>query len=418
MEDIGLREVSSSENCLSLEPPDGGLYAWLSVVAGFFVIMNTWGLVISFGVFQSYYISTLNRSSSDISWIGSLNVFLLFFSGIASGRLTDAGHFHAVSNLGASLIILGTFMASICTQYWQLMLAQGICIGLGNGCLLTPTMAVIATYFKRRLPLVLGLAACGSVTGGLIYPGMARTLLPSVGFGWTMRSIGFVEAGTLAVAMLCIRTRIPPAKPRVFIDWTAFRESEFSLYTLGAFLSFLGVFVPFFFLTSFAKETLGLSYTKSLDLILVLNGIGFVARVFPGVLAKYIGTLNTFIILVFSSSVCLYTWIAVHSIGGLYAWVTFYSLAIGGVQALFPAAVSSLTSDLSQLGSRMGLIFAAVGIGALIGSPISGVIISSSGSYVGAQAFAGSALLLGGIFISAAREIRRRKLGKELFTKL
>ena len=40
--------------------------------------------------------------------------------------------------------------------------------------------------------------------------------------------------------------------------------------------SFLGVFVPFFYLTSYARSVQGMPYTESLNLLLVLNGIGFV----------------------------------------------------------------------------------------------------------------------------------------------
>lgn len=131
-------------------------------------------------------------------------------------------------------------MTSLCTTYWQLVLAQGICIGIGNGCLLTPMMAVISTYFGRKLPLAMGIAACGSVVGGLVYTGMARTLLPTIGFGWTLRAIAFIQLGTLVLAMLVVRPRrVLPAKggqALPLVDFTAFREPEFGLFVLGSFL--------------------------------------------------------------------------------------------------------------------------------------------------------------------------------------
>lgn len=164
-------------------------------------------------------------------------MFLLFFGGIVSGRLTDAGHFRITVTLGAVLLVLGTFMTSLCTKYWQLILAQGVCVGLGNGLLLTPHLTVISTYFNEKLPLALGIAACGSVTGGLIYPSMARVLLPSIGFGWTMRSIGFIQLATLAIALAVVRPRFRPVpETRLLVDWGAFKELEFTLYFIGVFL--------------------------------------------------------------------------------------------------------------------------------------------------------------------------------------
>ncbi|KAF9691274.1 hypothetical protein EKO04_010774 [Ascochyta lentis] len=400
-------------------PPEGGWVAWTAVLACFLVIMNTWGMIISFGVFQTYYVSVLHQARSDIAWVGSIAVFLLFFMGIVSGSLTDAGYFRATTIAGAVLVVLGTFMTSLTRTYWQIILAQGLCTGLGNGLLLTPMMTLITTYFRRRLALVMGIAACGSVTGGLIYPSMARTLLPTIGFGWTLRAMGFIQLGTFAIALMCSRPKRTPKKSAPILDWAVFREPVFTLYLVGSFLAFVGVFFPFFFLSSYAREKQGMSYTQSLNLTLTLNGIGFAARLLPSLIARYVGTLNMFITFVFCSAICMYTWIPVHSTPGLYIWTAFYSLSVGGVQSLFLAVVPVINSDISKIGARLGIISAAVGIGALIGSPISGVIIASNGgSYAGAQAFSGSTLVAGGFVVLAAREAKRRQDRKSFWSKM
>lgn len=91
-------------------PPDGGLRAWTSVAAGHLVIMNTWGYINSFGVFQTYYATELGLPPATISWIGSIQVFLLFFIGTFTGRITDAGVSHTaglhppVCNLSCSSV--------------------------------------------------------------------------------------------------------------------------------------------------------------------------------------------------------------------------------------------------------------------------------------------------------------------------
>jgi predicted MFS family arabinose efflux permease len=171
----------------------------------------------------------------------------------------------------------------------------------------------------------------------------------------------------------------------------------------------MGVFVPFFYLSSYARSVQRMAYTESLDLLLILNGVGFVGRLLPGFIARYVGTLNVFLPSLFLSALSMYAWIAVHSTPGLYVWTSFYSIFVGGVQSLLPAAISVLNPDLQKLGSRMGIVFAAVGIGALIGSPIAGILISEAGgSYVGAQAFSGSSLVVGALLILAAQQVARR----------
>jgi MFS family permease len=197
--------------------------------------MNTWGFVNSFGVFQTYYVSTLNKSPSDISWVGSMQVFLLFFIGTFTGRLTDAGYFRPLLAVGSILGVLGLFMTSLSTQYWQLFLAQGICCGLGNGCLFCPCVSLLSTYFKKKRGLALAVAAAGSGTGGVIFPAMVRQLLPRIGFPWTIRALAFIQLGCLIICCLGLKPRLPPRKSGALVDWASFKEPPYLLFAIGMF---------------------------------------------------------------------------------------------------------------------------------------------------------------------------------------
>jgi MFS family permease len=125
----------------------------------------------SFGIFQTYYASTLlpTSSPSSISWIGSIQGFLLLFVGVFCGRAFDAGHFYPVAGLGIFLSVFGMMMTSLATKYYQVFLAQGLCLGLGSGCLFTPGISVVGTYFSTRRGLATGIAASGSSVGKLAY---------------------------------------------------------------------------------------------------------------------------------------------------------------------------------------------------------------------------------------------------------
>ena len=102
-----------------IDPPDGGLRAWLSVAGGYvlcittcryelmtaswLVCFSTFGYASSFGVFQDLYTVTGASSDSNISWIGSVQLSLLFMLGIVSGRLLDAGYFRHIMICGTLL---------------------------------------------------------------------------------------------------------------------------------------------------------------------------------------------------------------------------------------------------------------------------------------------------------------------------
>ncbi|KAF4464999.1 monocarboxylate transporter 4 [Fusarium albosuccineum] len=162
------RSHVSSDNLL--KPPDGGLQAWTQVAMGWIVIFTTWGYVNSFGSFQAYYTSVLPQSSFDISWIGSLQVWLTFFGSAFSGRLLDAGLFVPMFLLGSALQLLGIFLMSVSKTYWQLMLTQGVLTGIGGGIIFAPSLALVAIYFQERRGIAIGLVTTGNSLGGVVYP--------------------------------------------------------------------------------------------------------------------------------------------------------------------------------------------------------------------------------------------------------
>lgn len=227
-------------------PPDGGLQAWAQVIMGHLVLINSWGYLSSFGFFQSHYTTTLSVTPFAISWIGSVQICLVYLVGTFSGRALDAGYFHAVLGLG-SLQVFGIFMTSISTQYWQLFLAQGICKGLGDGLVFCPTVSLVATYFSKKRSLAMAVTASGGATGGIIFPLIAQQLLPKIGFGWTVRVMGFVVLFNAVVSMTIARVRLPPRRAGPLIEWAAFREPSYTLFCFAMFFNFWAVYFAYFY---------------------------------------------------------------------------------------------------------------------------------------------------------------------------
>lgn len=150
-----------------------------------------------------------------------------------------------------------------------------------------------------------------------------------------------------------------------------------------------------------------------------MNGVGIVGRLFPSFLALWLGTFNVFTTLVATTSLIIYCWAAVSSLQGLYAWTVFFSLSMGGIQSLFPAALAALRFDAQKQGTRMGMVFAVIGFGVLIGPPISGVLVrNGGGSYLDAQMFSGSCMVAGLVLMVAAREFKRRRESLKFLAKI
>lgn len=182
-------------------PPDDGLTAWLQVLCMHFVFFNSWGVSNGFSVFEQLYTETLSQDASTISWIGSVQVSLLFFMGVVAGRATDAGYFRIVYSTGVLLQVFGFFMLSLCDKYWQIFLAQAVCMGLGNGLTFSPGLSVMSSYFARHRAVAVGIAAAGAATGGMVYPVIINQMIyeQHVGFGWTVRAAGLVMLVTQGI---------------------------------------------------------------------------------------------------------------------------------------------------------------------------------------------------------------------------
>lgn len=94
-----------------------------------------------------------------------MQAFLLIGLGILAGPLYDQGYLRSLVLVGSVLVVFGMLMTGLCVHYWQLMLAQGIVVGLGSGCLFLPSIAVLPQYFEKRRALATGIGSSGSAVG-------------------------------------------------------------------------------------------------------------------------------------------------------------------------------------------------------------------------------------------------------------
>ena len=67
---------------------------------------------VQYGIFQTYYQADFLRdnSPSQISWIGSIQAFLLLFAGPLFGPFYDAGYFRHLCIGGNLLVVFGMMM--------------------------------------------------------------------------------------------------------------------------------------------------------------------------------------------------------------------------------------------------------------------------------------------------------------------
>jgi MFS family permease len=100
-------------------------------------------------------------------------------------------------------------------------------------------------------------------------------------------------------------------------------------------------------------------------------------------------------------SLCL---IAAHSTASVVVIIALYGFTSGTFVSLPPTVFVALTTNRALTGTRMGMGFAFASFGMLMGTPISGAILDSTGGkfeYV--WIFGGTLTVVGSLFILACR---------------
>jgi MFS family permease len=359
------------------------------------------GLVNSFGAYEAFYETSLLQSynSSQISWIGTVEAFLLLVFSLISGPVFDRGYFRALQISGSFLTVFGLMMTSLATEYWQVFLAQGVCVGLGSGCLLVPSMAIGPTYFTTKRALATGIIAAGGSIGSVIYPIMFRRLQPQIGFPWAVRVMAFLALATLAVSITIMKPRLsPPKKARAILDLKAFTSILYSLFCVGLFLTFVGLYIPIFYIVVYAQQDAKIDADMSFYLLSILNASSVAGRILPGLLADRFGSLETMIIFTVGTAIFAYAWTVIHTLAELILFAIVYGFLSGAVVSLPVTVVAGLTPEMQLVGTWMGMSFGVCSVGVLIGSPIAGSIINvGAHRFSGGYLFSASMTMAGGI---------------------
>ncbi|KAK9323688.1 major facilitator superfamily transporter 1 [Lipomyces orientalis] len=387
--------------------PDGGPVAWVVVTGAFCCVFCSFGWINCIGIFQDYYQSHQLRdySPSAVSWIASLELFMMFAGGPIIGRLYDNYGPRYILLFGTFFHVFGLMMMSISTQYYQFILAQGICSPIGISCLFTPSTNSVTTWFLKRRAFAIGIVAAGSSLGGVILPIMLDHLVTEVGFGWAIRISAFLILALLVVGNLTVRSRLPPS-PRPLSARQYFKpltEITYLLTTIASFLFFLGLFLPINYI-QLQATTYGMSASLATYLIPILNAASLFGRIIPGWVGDRVGRYNIQIVMCFFSGIIvLALWLPATGNAPLVIFSALYGLGSGAFVSLLPALIAQI-SDIREIGLRIGIEFAILSIPSLVGNPIGGALIDHDhGRFRDLQIWCGVLLLAGGTMFIFAR---------------
>ena len=274
----------------------------------------------------------------------------------------------------------------------------------------------------ERRGLASGIAFIGGGFGGVLFPLMIQSLLPQVGWGWSIRILGFVVLVLCAISAAFCRSRVPPRKraaatwrrtlpdPRIFMDGTGAMTAT----SIGLLLTDLAYFIPITYVPSYYLDRQHLPHGEVLtgsaafayQLLAILNAASCVGRCVAGSLADRYGRYNTLVVSLFLCTISvLCFWlpdILVPNLNNnalLVIFVLLFGFVSGSNVSLTPICLGQLCQT-QDYGRYYASCYTVVAFGMLSSIPIAGSLLDAVDA-TGKKRYWGVALFAGLCYVGA-----------------
>lgn len=437
-------------------PPDGG-WGWAVVVGAFISIGFSYAFAKSITVFFKEIEGIFNASTSEVSWISSIMLAVMYGGGPISSILVNKYGSRPVMMAGGCLSGCGLIAASFCNTVQELYLCVGVIGGLGLAFNLNPALTMIGKYFYKKRPLANGLAMAGS-------PVFLSTLAPLNQvffgiFGWRgsflilgglllnccvagslMRPIGpkpvgkegskepLQEAGKSEArkGTSDANTDLIGGNPKAekqsffqtinkFLDFSLFKHRGFLLYLSGNVLMFFGLFTPLVFLSNYGKSK-HFSSEKAAFLLSILAFVDMVARPSMGLVAntKWIRprVQYFFAASIVANGVCHLLAPLCSTYVGFCVYAGFFGFAFGWLSSVLFETLMDLVGP-QRFSSAVGLVTIVECCPVLLGPPMLGRLNDIYGDYKYTYWVCGVILIIAGLYLFVGMGINYRLTAKE-----
>lgn len=347
---------------------------WVVVGATFLSTFTVFGVAYSFGAFFDSMAEDFGTGKGATALMFSLTTCWYFVFGLVTGKAADRWGPRPILIVAAVSLGIGLIATSRVQSIWVGYITYGIGAGTAVACAYVPMVAVVGGWFVHRRAAALGVAVSGIGAGTLALAPISERLIDA--HGWRTAYVVLGIGGAAALLVAAVGAHRPP-RPAVAapVELRAIGRDPRFLVVYGAiFLMSLALFIPFVFVKDYAEER-GVAAGAAATLVGLIGAASIAGRLGLGALGSRLSALRLTELSFALVTVSFPLWLAT---GGNYALLVMFTIVLGvgygGFIALTPAVVATQFGTVG-LGTILGALYTAAGVGGLIGPPLAGELI-------------------------------------------
>jgi MFS family permease len=286
-------------------------------------------------VYLSYYLRTErypDATELEYALVGGFNfAFAMIVAPLVTVLTHRFGKFVTMP-IGIAIQTSGYIAAGSVDSIWQLMITQGILVGVGIGFIYVPSLPILSQWFEARRSLANGIASAGSGFGGALFAWTTGAIIDAFGLQWALCATGLITLFLTTIATSLLRDRNKYIRPpQLALDTSLLKKYEVQLLLAWSFVSMLGYITLLFSLSDFALS-IEISAQRATDVIGFLNIGTAVGRPIIGIASDKSNRIDVALALTLICGLsCFAFWIPVQS----YGLLVFFSLLAGAILGVF-----------------------------------------------------------------------------------
>lgn len=365
--------------------PEGGPRAYVSLVGSFLGLMVAWGFTDLMGTAMVCLIQYGVKTPVHETWRAfAMYITANYVVAVFTGPLFDAYGPTVIMIWASVFIFVG--MASTANAFnngMRLLMPALVLIGLGNSLAVTPLIASITHWFKRRRARAMGIATAGGSIGGICFLFLLPGLDGSYGLNWTMCIFAFLNAAIMSLLTCCLRSRTArsvdapkgwgekfsvenlrfvfrPLSPRNL------RSTPYIFVVLGGVFSNLSLILAMTYFGEYSYYH-DMSFKESYGILRSWSVAGIGGKILAGFAADKIGCFN--VNLVLQLLYCIATFVLWLEFGedhkNLVAYAVIAGFLVGSISSLIVVCLAQISPP-GEMGLRYGFLNFWTAVGCLI----------------------------------------------------